>query len=484
MIDIKKTLAGSVFLVALAVAGGWAEQSESASLTSVSVTLSNPRPSFRGALDTGNAEGTSQVIIDTSGYASESTNQLQTNDTLLVGTAGTMSTYTITNVVSGSQVNVTPVLGSGDADSGDTVISTQSAELSVRFVTANAIEDGTFRILVPAHPTSADGDDGLPDQGYFDFGTATPTVDCPANTSGYTFGTAVATANVTYGGNQYHAYDCPYTGTGGIGTDFTSDPVVIDDIINPAPAVGHTGGTADSYRVILQHLDSGDAVVDSTTVAIGVIEAVRVTAIVAPQITFSIAGVASGQSVCGVTTDVTTTATAVPLGELSISSFTDAAQSLTVSTNAVNGYAVTAIESDQLGLDGQACAGDPDPASGGSCIGDSRGDTTTMSHTAFDIWDDQAATKGFAYSLHNGTVTPANAISFEYNEGSGACTGASYCARQFADAEATQVPQTLFSSTDVANNENARVCYRAVISAIQAAGFYENYVTYTATATF
>ncbi|MCA9369053.1 hypothetical protein KC721_02040 [Candidatus Woesebacteria bacterium] len=477
---IRKVAALSTFAAAVAIAGRWAQMSESASLNNVSVTVSNPRPSFRGALEAGNIVGTSQVIIDTTGWASTTTDQLQTDDVLGVGNGSTLTNYTITNVVSNAVVNITPVLETGDADTGDTVISTQSATHTIRFTTSNAIANGGFRILVPAHDTATDANDGLPDQGFFDFGTSAPTVTCPTDLAGYDFvaGTATPSA-ITLGGLDYHSYECRYSGVGAIGTAFdgtTNDAITISNIINPAPAVGHTTGTADSYKIIVQHLNSSYGVADSTTVAIGVIEAVRVTASVAPQITFSIAGVSSGATACGVTTDVTTTSSIVPLGELSIVSFTDAAQTLSVSTNAENGYAVTAIASDQLGLDGITCTGDGTSA---DCIPDSVGDNTAMSHTANDEWN-TTSVKGFGYSLDN---DDANTAAFEYTTASGNCSG-TYCAKQFADAEDSQVAQQLFSSSTVADSENLDVCYRAIISSTQAAGFYENYVTYTATATF
>jgi hypothetical protein len=173
----------------------------------------------------------------------------------------------------------------------------------------------------------------------------------------------------------------------------------------------------------------------------------------------------------------------VPFGELAIDGFTNAAQALSVSTNAVNGYAVTALASDQLGRNGAACAGDPTLATNPNCIQDSRGDNSAMSHTAIDKWD-STNTKGFGYSLHNvnsvSNMTPA----FQYSTTTGNCSGATYCAKQFADSEDSQAAQTIFSATTVADNHNLYVCYRAVINASQAAGFYENYVTYTATATF
>ena len=56
--------------------------------------------------------------------------------------------------------------------------------------------------------------------------------------------------------------------------------------------------------MIVRQLDTLHTTADATTVSIGVVEAVRVTATVAPQITFQISGVSNGTSVCGATTDV------------------------------------------------------------------------------------------------------------------------------------------------------------------------------------
>jgi hypothetical protein len=480
---IKLTQVVGAFILVLggAVLLSRFSQVDSANLTSVSVTLSNPRPSFRGQVDGSNTSvGSSKVTIKTSGTPSTSTVQLQTNDTVMVG-GGT--SYTVTNIPSSSTFNITPVLGSGDADDGDPVISTQTANLTVKFTTANAVANGRFRILIPAETNDTSSADGLPDSGNFDFSTSTPTVTCPGDISGYDFVSGVATASaVTVDGQDYHTFTCAYSGTGAIGTAFdgsTNDAIGIAGLINPAPKSGHTAGQADTYKVIVQHLDSSDNVQDQTSVSIGVIEAVRVTAEVAPQITFRIAGVSSSTSTCGTSTDVTTTATAVPLGALSIDSFVDAAQTLTVSTNAAHGYAVTAVESDQLNRDRtSACSGDG--TSNINCIPDSAGDDSAMTHTNADDWSN-TSTKGFAYTIEN---DDANSVSFEYSGTTDSCDGGNDCYKQFADAQDSQSPVTLFSSSTVADSENVNVCYKAVVSATQPAGNYENYVTYTATATF
>lgn len=484
----KKIVTAAFVFVGIAMAGAY-QKSQSASLTNVSVTLSNSQLSFSGALAAGNTVGSSQVIIDTTTGNWPSTTSAQlvsadgTDDDVGIGNASTISTYSITSIDSASTFNVTPVLASGDTEAGDIVIATRSATQTVRFTTANAIANGAIRILVPSVANDADSQDGLPDAGNFDFSNSAPTVTCPTDLAGYDFvaGTASASA-ITIGSQDYHAFECRYSGAGAIGTPFdgtTNDAIVINDLINPAPKVAHTTGLADTYRIIVQHLNSSYSAQDSTTASIGVIEAVRVTASVAPQITFQISGIASGITACGVTTDVTTTAAGVPLGELSISAFTDAAQALAVSTNATNGYAVTVRANDQLGRNAAVCTGDN---TGADCIPDSTGNNAAMSHTASDRWD-STTFKGFGFSLDNVNATGLTPV-FEYDTTSGNCSGGTYCARQFADSEDSQAAQQIFSSTTVASDHNLYVCYRAIISATQAAGDYENHVIYTATATF
>lgn len=465
--------------------GGIYQRSQSASLSSVSATSSNSRLSFKGALTTGSTAGSSQVFLETTtgDYPSTTSAQLLIDDTVAIGNGDSLGAYTVTSIDSAGVFNITPVLLAGDADDDDVVISTQSATQTIRFTTANAIANGTFRILVPSESSDTDAADGIPDAGQFDFGNAAPTVTCPSNADGtYDFVAGAATASaVTIGSQDYHSYVCAYSGTGAISSPFdgsTNDAITINSIINPAPKTTHSTGSADTYKIIVQHLDSTFTVRDSTSVSVGVIEAVRVTASVAPQITFQISGIASGITACGQLTDVTTTAAAVPLGELSISAFTDAAQALSVSTNAANGYVVTALANDQMGRDANACAGDN---IGGDCIPDSRGDTDTMTHAVEDEWV-TTAIKGFGFSLDNVNTTGLTAP-FEYDSTAGGCSGV-YCARQFADREDSQTAQTVFSNSTVADTHNLYVCYRAIISATQTAGEYENDITYTATATF
>ncbi len=470
----QKLLTAAFIITALVIAGNFNRKSFSASLTSTSVTLSNARLSFRGALTAGNTAGTSQVIINTTpgAYPSTSSAQLVQGDTVLIGEGASLGSYTVASTSSESTFSLTSTLASGDTDSGDDVIATNSATLTVRFTTASAVNNGKFRILVPALADNGASADGIPDGGYWDYGTSAPTITCPGDITNYTFGSSTAAASsVTVNGTDYHAFTCPYTGTGAVGTSF--DAITIDSLINPAPKSDHTTGTADAHRVLVQHLDNSDNVVDQTTVSVGVIEAVKVTATVPPQITFRIIGQSSGSSVCGGTTGVSTTPAAVPFGEIAIDAFTLASQRLVVTTNAAGGYAVTAIENDQLGKEGIACAG-VNGSGLTNCIQDAN--VASMDSSTAQDWT-TTTEKGFGYAMDNESV--AGIAAFEYDDSASA-----FYAKHFADEAGAESAVQIMSYTDPADNHFADVCYRVVAAATTEAGNYENYVRYTATATF
>lgn len=467
-------LAAIVLFVAYTIVDGPVGQS--ASLTNASATLTNSRISFISELDGAHTSGTSivSVVSDTQ----NSTAQLVSGDTVRIN----VNNYTVSESTPPGEFAITTALQAGDVTSGAPVTSAQSTNVQIRFTTANAINDGSFRILVPAAPSN--NNDGIPDRGFFDFGGGTgATVTCPASITGYGSWTPTAQAAQTIGSDLYHVFTCSYTGTGGVSTNFdggSNGMITISGLVNPARDATGAIGQAESHVFAIQHLNSSNAVVDETGVAVGVIEAVKVTATVAPVINFSIASIAQGQTRCGVTTDVTTTAASVPFGVVGLQAFTNAAQRLTVSTNAANGYAVTARANDQLGLNGQACPGDPTPATNPECIQDTTGNGGNITSTSSGAWDDTDF-KGFGYSLQEDTVGVAV---FNYDDTTGNCSGGTYCARRFADAEQSQSPVSVMTNNTVAEADIADVCYRIVPSAINAAGNYENNITYTATATF
>lgn len=468
---MKSLVSYGVFVVAFFVSLTLPSQLESANLTSVKDTLQTSRLSANARVNaTGTAVGSSRVLIKTSAVAPANTittGNLKAQDSVIIGTG----TYTIVDIVDTDEFDVSPVLASGDADDDDPIYLKIRPRHVVQFNTATAQANGYFRILLPADTTTPN--DGNPDDDGYDFNTS---VDVSAtDVSGYDFVTGVATPSGGTGCTSpanYHCFEVHYSGTGGIGTTITVNIGNTSGSNTPiAPATGgaHTEGTADTYNYLVRNYNASDSLVDSTTGKVAHIEAVRVTATVDPTINFSIAGIASGATRCGVTTDVTTTATSVPFGTMTLNTFKTLAHDITVSTNASSGYVVTAAENDQLGKDGATSP----------FIPDNPGDNTLASESVSDEWT-TATVNGFGYSIQN---VDATTVPFQYTTATGNCTG-TFCSRQFADSQASETPGTIFSSTTVANSENAYVCYRLSVGATQAAGDYENQITYTATGTF
>ena len=449
---------------------------ESANLTSAKDTLQNSRLSVNARVDAaGTAEGSSLVTLKTAASAPAntiSTAPFKAGDALTIGTGS----YTILSILSASEFTVTPVLAAGDADDNDVIYFKSKPQHTISFSTTTAVANGFFQILLPADATTPN--DTAPDDEGYDFNTSVDVVAVDAGL--YDFVTGVATASGAAGCTapaNYHCFEVHYSGAGSIGqaivitignTNGTNTPVA------PATGTAHTEGTADTYSVLIKNFGASAnpnsaTPVDSSTGKVALIEAVRVTATVDPTISFSIAGIASGQTRCNVSTDVTTTALSVPFGTMALNTFKTLAHDLTVSTNATGGYVVTASENDQLGKDGATTPN----------IADNPGNNTLASESVSDEWT-TATVNGFGFSLEN---VDAAVVPFQYTTATGNCTG-TFCSRQFADITGAETPATIFSSTTVANAENVYVCYRLSVGATQTAGDYQNQVIYTATGTF
>ncbi len=453
-------------------------KTQSANLTSVSDTLSTSKLSFYGLMGTGNTVGETLILINTTTAPSTSSSQLASPSASTVKIGSNI--YTVSGVMPNgdqSKFSISSALLTGDQTAGNAIIATSSASHTVKFTTATAVPNGSIRVLIQATANTGTSNDGIPDGDGFDFNVSAPSVACPTDSGTYDFvaGTASAAA-VTLSGVKYHTFECRYSGTGSTGLSFQSNPIIVTSLINPAPKSTHAVGTSDGYSVIVQNLDYTYNLVDQTSLQVGVIEQVRVSATVAPQITFKIAGIPSGalgSNACGTTTDVTTTPTTVPFGQVSITSFMHAAQSLEVSTNAIGGYVVTAQQNYPLTMIGTAAT-----------IADATGNGANITYSSKGRWD-STTYKGFGYGLkYIGKVSGTGSAAFQYTDTDANCTGGTFCAKHFADLSNSEPVQTIFSSSGVADSENVDVCYKIVISNTQAAGDYENDITYTATSTF
>lgn len=87
---------------------------------------------------------------------------------------------------------------------------------------------------------------------------------------------------------------------------------------------------------------------DTGETRVAIVNTVTVTASVDTQFEFSVDGVQGNQTVNGTTTGGTTTATLIPFGQLTANVASTAAQDLSVTTNARNGFVVTVVADGQL----------------------------------------------------------------------------------------------------------------------------------------
>ncbi len=466
-----------------------ASNTSASNLSSVKVTMSNSRLSFRGQVSgTPGANtvidvGLDSAITDYTNVNTLVTDALKATDTITF-TGTTAGDRTILSIVDSNTITINAPI----ATTNEPFHLKETSNLVATFTTVTSVAGGAnsrIELILPADPVNNNAD-GIPDQGYFDFGTVAPTVACTG--TGYTFGTGTAVSGKTSADSGYenlpsgkwHVYRCPYSVSGAAPQAITMTIGTAggnDGVVNPVRRDALNTGQADTYSVLVRNINTAHEVVDSTTVKIGALEAVRVSATVVPSLTFEITGESLGATRCGQTTSVATTASTVPFGEIGTGVFKDAAQKLKFTTNALSGAVVTAVANDQLGREGGTCTNDLvpaytlNPASGHHlCIWDAN--VAGMSHTTEQAWTNVAST-GFGFSLENIVGSGAE---FTY--------GAGFDARHFADAENSQAPEIIFSSTTPTNDHSVYACYRIVPDALTAAGNYYNYITYTATATF
>ena len=229
-----------------------------------------------------------------------------------------------------------------------------------------------------------------------------------------------------------------------------------DQIDNP--------GTTGSYKI---DLTAGPSDTGSTRIAI--VNTVLVTATVDTLFTFTVAGRPTGTTVnTAHLTGGTTTATSIAFGKLVAGTASTAAQLLSVTTNARNGYSVT------VEMDGML-----DSANGADIDGFINGAYTTTP----TAWTAPAGTPGSENTYgHWGVTTDDGALSggANYNTGGG---GDRY-------VSASTTPIQVMSHTGPANGATrgvgtTTVGYRVQTSGLQeAADDYNAVLTYIATPVF
>lgn len=216
-----------------------------------------------------------------------------------------------------------------------------------------------------------------------------------------------------------------------------------------------TNPTAGSYQI---PITAGASDVGETRVAI--VDTVTVTASVDTLFTFTVTGVAGGQTVNGTTTGATTTSTAIPFGELEVNVASTAAQDLSVITNASNGFVVTVTSDGQLSSEN------------GADIDGFRNGNFNQSPLA---WIPPTVSIGFEETYGHWGITSDDTDHFAV-------------AQTYVSASTT--PVSVFTHTGPADGTTtgqgtARVGYTVEISSLQeAANDYRATLTYVATPMF
>lgn len=454
--------------------------------TEIKNTLSSSQLSYFARIGTGTTAGSTSLNIELSGNPSNTTANLFVGDTIAIANTSddtTLSKYVVTGIGDTGTISLSPSLDSDNEAEELAVIATRSAIHTVSFKPQTQEIGALWQVLIKATDVTAESEnDGIPDQDGFDLGKddqsatglgsrlKTADVTCPWSATASVGTTAVVD------GSSYHVIQCALgagvsnpvdaTTTITIGRDLATG----SQLINPAPAVDHTEGQADSsadtYTFYVRALDSGGNLIPNSTArgVIAVVESVRVTATVDPTITFTIgtSGVTAGNTVCGNLLDTNandTTSTSASFGSLSLGQANDLAHHLSCVTNAGHGYVVTVYEADQMvNVSSGTGTTIPDTICDGSC-----------DYNTTDTWTD-TDDSGWGYSIES--IDVGETI-FDYNSG--------YRAFGVGSGQA----QEIFKNTSTPTaTEDAYICYRLVVSTTQEAGNYENQLVYTATATF
>jgi hypothetical protein len=171
-------------------------------------------------------------------------------------------------------------------------------------------------------------------------------------------------------------------------------------------------------------------------------------------LTFSVSGLPQSTSTNGVTTNVSTTATAVPFGSLTLGTSTIGAQRLTITTNAANGYEVYTGQDQQLA--------------------DARGDLVP------GVMGTNAAPLGWS----TGCVTTATGC-YGYHAGSPVLSGGStrFAANDSYAALTSTIAEVGYGGAP-ASGTSMDMVYRIQVAGTQGTGAYQNNIMYVVAPSF
>lgn len=358
-----KFVAKVVFFVVFVLLLVPVAKTEAASLTAVSDTLSTSRPSPSSPLNANasSSDGSLTVFDNGSRYlASDSGILIQKGTTNVIRTGVPIASQSSTLTT----VYLSGTVGANVGAGSDVLMVPITAVHTVEFTPSTTIPiGGSISISFPGSANNT----ASPSASTFAFNNLSSSnikanfsagsAACTFSVSSPTITCTVGTGAVTAGTTVTILIGC----SANTGANCTTQ---VPTLINPTKG-NQTAGAADVWKLTITTTD-GVSNLDTSTVSIGTIESVTVRANIDPSLTFSIAGVNNGTAInngnttgCLQTettnTGINASATEVNLGTLSNSpTATDtkvgniAAQLITVSTNAANGYVLTATSSGHL----------------------------------------------------------------------------------------------------------------------------------------
>ncbi len=456
-----------IFLTFLAIF--WGLKINIVKALEIKVFPENSRLSFRGALATGNLAGTSLITIKEATDAanhiySVDSGQLVNGDIIAIGSVGYVAATTSAKLRS-NEIALSGTITEDNNDENTAVVYQAKGKIKILVSGTIAANDKLVFFLPIGTEAATTYNDSLPDQDGFDF-NANPSLTCPA---GFTAETPVAATSDA----PYHTFTCT---NGATEVTLTEAECTIENLINPTGS----NNEASIVKIMAQQVDSLDTVLTTKMANVGFTGAVKMTVRIAPQLTFKIEGIANNQTACGSTTNVTTTGNLVAFGTIDAVTPKDAAQKITVTTNAAGGYVISAVSVDQMSLDGAGCAG---AGTGNtSCI---VGHGTAGTPSA---WESGTGGRfGFTMNVVTGDTyqndgSPNVLTAFSYNGARAANTTAGWSS--FADAEASESALPIITNLKSTNGDEVDVCYRILAASDTAPGDYQTAITYTITASF
>jgi hypothetical protein len=490
---IKKSLRFSILILLLGLF--FTSKTNAQTFQSASDTLTTSRPSAATWLSVNQAGNTSQATVaDYPGNIYSSALWLASDSAMLLPDTGQLTSFATVASVSASSSNQRTVFFTANVTNahhqGTTMITPVTATHMIKFIPSQPIPvSGKIIIQFPG----AGSNSASPSATGFAFNneSAAPTdVTCSNISAGTVCGGtgSYPTNSFAVASNQLNTFTITLGSTTGI----TAGQTVVINIgcntannttgactgsaprlVNPTKGPGALGlgtGTADTWNIQLTSQNASSITLDTTKVLASTVESVQVQGVVEPYITFTIAGVNNGTSACGDTTNtgIASTATFVNMGAIG-ATINISAQTLSVTTNANNGYTITATSSGKFI---NPINGFFFPEANGGSLSDI--DTpaparVTAGTTSFGIHPCGTDVSGTLATLWgSGTTGDANTkYSNPYNTGTGA-----YYANL---ARLTTLPPSARTTT---------VEYEATAATSVPAGTYVTAFTYVATPTF